>query len=103
MFQALAERMSQIPTLQVRMFLDVPRKQGDTSSADSLIAGFVHQFKTSEWPAGMPLPHVHCCKQFLENVNWKSASLLVKSPVIGERIRRFFETLVDTSCFVRIV
>lgn len=38
-FQALAERMSELPALQVRMFLDVPRKQGDTSSADSRFRG----------------------------------------------------------------
>ncbi|MGA7566750.1 MAG: hypothetical protein WBW53_11885, partial [Terriglobales bacterium] len=31
-FQALGNRMVQHPKLETRMFLDVPRKQGDTSS-----------------------------------------------------------------------
>jgi len=38
--------MVQHPELETRMFLDVPRKQGDTSSADALIARFVQQFKS---------------------------------------------------------
>ena len=54
-FRALGDRMVQHPELEVRMFLDVPRKQGDTSSADALIARFVQQFKSSQWPNGMPL------------------------------------------------
>jgi phosphatidylserine/phosphatidylglycerophosphate/cardiolipin synthase-like enzyme len=84
-FRALAERMSDMPALQVRMFLEVPRKQGDTSSADSLIARFSHQFKSSEWPAGMPLPNVYCCKQFLENLYGKSASLHAKCIVVDNQ------------------
>ena len=54
-FQALGDRMVRHPKLEIRMFLDVPRKQGDTSSADALIARFVQQFKNSQWPKGMPL------------------------------------------------
>ena len=117
------------------MFLEVPREQGDTSSVDALIARFVRQFKSSQWPAGILLPQVHCCKQFLENVNGKSASLhakcivvdnqqvfvssanfteaaqhrnieiglLIQSAVLGHRIRRFFDALVDTGYFVRVL
>ena len=134
-FQALAERMAEIPTLQVRMFLDVARRQGDTSSAETLISRFVHQFKFTQWPVGMPLPQIYCCKQFLEDVNRRSASLhakcavvdsqrvfvssanfteaaqqrnvevglLLQSRTVGERIRRFFDTLVDTGNFGRIL
>lgn len=134
-FQALAERMAAISTLQVRMFLDVGRRQGDTSSAEALISRFVHQFKFTQWPVGMPLPQVYCCKQFLEDVNGRSASLhakctvvdsqrvfvssanfteaaqqrnvevglLLQSRTVGERIRRFFDTLVDTGYFGRVL
>ena len=134
-FQALAERMSQVPALQVRMFLDVPRKRGDTSTADALIARFAHQLKHSEWPSGMPLPQVYCCEQLLKNVTGKARSLhakcvvidnqqvfvssanfteagqernievglLVKSRTVGERLRRFFDALLNTGYFVRII
>ena len=51
-FQSLSDRMEQQPGLQVRMFLDVPRTHGDTSSANDQIARFVHTFKISQWPTG---------------------------------------------------
>jgi len=83
----------------------------------------------------MPLPRVYCCKQLLENVQGKSASLhakclvvdnqqvfvssanfteaaqqrnveiglLLQSAVLGQRIRRFFDTLVDTGYLARIL
>jgi phosphatidylserine/phosphatidylglycerophosphate/cardiolipin synthase-like enzyme len=84
-FQALAERMKEIPALQVRMFLDVARRQGDTSSAEALISKFVHQFKSGQWPNGMPLPQVYCCKRFLGDVNGKFASLHAKCTVVDNQ------------------
>ena len=133
-FQALGERMVQRPELDVRMFLDVPRKQGDTSSADVLIARFVQQFKSSQWPSGMPFPSVYCCEQlmapngkpgslhakcivvdgkhlFVSSANFTEAAqqrnievgLLVQSNAVGERVCRFFETLLDHHYFVRAI
>jgi hypothetical protein len=80
-FQALGNRMVQHPELETRMFLDVPRKQGDTSSADALIARFVQQFKSSQWPDGMPLPNVYCCGQQIAQ-NGKPGSLHAKYIVV---------------------
>jgi PLD-like domain len=133
-FQALGERMVQQPELDVRMFLDVPRKQGDTSSADVLIARFVQQFKSSQWPSGMPFPNLYCCEQlmtpngkpgslhakcivvdgdhvFVSSANFTEAAqqrnievgLLVQSHVVGERVCRFFETLLDHHYFLRAI
>ena len=84
-FHALAERMTQNAGLQVRMFLDVPRKQSDTSSASSQIAKFVHQFKTSQWPAGVPLPNVYCCEQLIDGQNGKSGAQHAKCIVVDEQ------------------
>jgi phosphatidylserine/phosphatidylglycerophosphate/cardiolipin synthase-like enzyme len=84
-FQTLAERMAQNAGLQVRMFLDVPRGQGDTSSAGAQIAGFVHQFRTSQWPAGMPLPNVYCCGQSIEDRHGKPGALHAKCIVVDEQ------------------
>jgi phosphatidylserine/phosphatidylglycerophosphate/cardiolipin synthase-like enzyme len=58
-FQALAERMTELPHLNVRMFLDIQRGNGDTSSADELVRRFAHRFRTSEWPAGARIPQIH--------------------------------------------
>jgi phosphatidylserine/phosphatidylglycerophosphate/cardiolipin synthase-like enzyme len=133
-FQALGDRMMQRPQLEVRMFLDLPRKQGDTSSADAVVAGFVHEFRRSQWPNGMPLPHVYCCEQlmtldgkpgslhakcivvdglhvFVSSANFTEAAqqrnievgLLLQSRVVGERVCRFFETLLDNGHFVRAI
>ena len=85
-FQALGNRMVQHPELKTRMFLDVPRKQGDTSSAEALIARFVQQFKGSQWPTGMPLPNVYCCGQQIAQ-NGKLGSLHAKCIVVdGEHV-----------------
>lgn len=70
-FQSLAERMGQHSDLQVRMFLDVPRVHGDTSSISTQIARFVRTFKTSQWPKGAPLPCVYCCEQIMETQTGK--------------------------------
>jgi phosphatidylserine/phosphatidylglycerophosphate/cardiolipin synthase-like enzyme len=80
-FRSLGDRMLQYPELDVRMFLDVARKPSDTSSADALIARFVHQFKTSQWPNGMPLPNVYCCEQPITQ-NGKPGSLHAKCIVV---------------------
>jgi hypothetical protein len=77
-FQSLAERMECCPDLHVRMFLDVPRARGDTSSISNQIARFVQTFKTSQWPNGAPLPHVYCCEQAMGPENGKPGSLHAK-------------------------
>ena len=57
-FHALAERMVERPTLKVRMFLDIQRKPGDTSSSAELVRRFAHRFQSEEWPIGRMCPEV---------------------------------------------
>jgi phosphatidylserine/phosphatidylglycerophosphate/cardiolipin synthase-like enzyme len=57
-FRALAERMVERPTLKVRMFLDIQRKPGDTSSSVELVRRFAHRFQSEQWPTGGRLPEV---------------------------------------------
>jgi phosphatidylserine/phosphatidylglycerophosphate/cardiolipin synthase-like enzyme len=134
-FQSLVERMELCPDLQVRMFLDVPRVQGDTSSIGDQIARFVHTFKTSQWPNMAPMPSVYCCDQIMETRAGKPGSLhakcivvdnqqvfvssanftkaaqnrnievglLVRSAVVSDRLRRFFEGLLDHHYFVQAI
>lgn len=81
-FQSLAERMGQHSDLQVRMFLDVPRVHGDTSSIRTQIARFVRTFKTSQWPKEAPMPYVYCCEQIMETQAGKPGSLHAKCIVV---------------------
>jgi len=57
-FHALAERMVERPTLKVRMFLNIQRKPGDTSSSAELVRRFAHRFQSEQWPTGGRLPEV---------------------------------------------
>jgi phosphatidylserine/phosphatidylglycerophosphate/cardiolipin synthase-like enzyme len=134
-FQSLAERMERCPDLHVRMFLDVPRVRGESSSISNQIARFVKTFKTSQWPDSAHMPHVYCCEQIMDGENGKPGSLhakciavddqqvfvssanfteagqdrnievglLVRSPVLSERLSRFFESLVDNNYFRRAI
>jgi len=84
-FRALAEQMNQNQSLNVRMFLDVPRKQGDTSSASNRIAHFVNDFKTAHWPACARLPDVYCSERLIQGDNGKPGALHAKCVVVDVR------------------
>ncbi|MBA2116689.1 DISARM system phospholipase D-like protein DrmC [Bremerella alba] len=58
-FEALARRMEQIPSLHVQFFLNVPRTDADTTSSEILIARFKQRFKDKHWPTGCRLPEVY--------------------------------------------
>ena len=58
-FQVLAERMEQHPEMEVRFYLDIQRKVGDTSASDQIMRGFVDRFRSAQWPLEKPLPHVY--------------------------------------------
>jgi phosphatidylserine/phosphatidylglycerophosphate/cardiolipin synthase-like enzyme len=58
-FQALAQRMTSLPELSVRMFLNVERRSGDLSAADIVIAKFQQRFRETQWPKGVRLPEVY--------------------------------------------
>src|SRR5262249_30993248 len=58
-FQALAERMLQLPNLRVRMYLDIPRRSGDSTAPEELVRRFIHTFKTSHWPDAKRLPEIY--------------------------------------------
>lgn len=56
-FRSLAERMEQLPDLDVRMYLNVQRKHLDTARPEELLRRFAHRLRTEEWP-GARLPQV---------------------------------------------
>ncbi|MBZ5547406.1 MAG: DISARM system phospholipase D-like protein DrmC [Acidobacteriia bacterium] len=84
-FQSLAERMERCPDLHVRMFLDVPRARGDTSSISNQIARFVQTFRTSQWPNWAPMPQVYCCEEIMETEHGKPGSLHAKCIAVDDQ------------------
>jgi phosphatidylserine/phosphatidylglycerophosphate/cardiolipin synthase-like enzyme len=83
-FRSLAARMEQQPNLVVRMFFDVPRMRGDTSTATAQIARFVHSFRTSQWPNGPAMPQVYCCEQIMGPRVGKPGSLHAKCIAVDD-------------------
>jgi phosphatidylserine/phosphatidylglycerophosphate/cardiolipin synthase-like enzyme len=80
-FRALAERMSSVPTLTVRMFLNVPRENDNQTSNEAILHSFYVSFKTKHWPWGKD-PHIFYDPRALETNPSKRASLHAKCIVV---------------------
>lgn len=74
-FAALADRMCQCPSLQVRMFLDIQRSPTDTSLPSEIVRRFSERFVTTQWPANHPLPTTYYYPPSLE-ADWMKRSCL---------------------------
>ena len=57
-FGTLAERMDAVPGLDVTLLLNIERRRGDTTAADSLVRRFADEFWGREWP-GTARPKVY--------------------------------------------
>ena len=84
-FQALADRMAELPELTVRMFLDIQRGQGDTSSAREIARRFADCFRTKQWPEEKRLPEVFYDPRALETDSQKKACLHAKCIVVDRK------------------
>lgn len=84
-FQALAQRMEELPDLAVRMFLDVQRGHRDTSRASEILQRFAERFRFQEWP-GSHLPEVYYDPRSLELDAGKRSSLHAKCVVIDDQV-----------------
>ena len=84
-FRALAERMAELPELEVRMFLNVERRRTDTSLDSEVVKGFRHRFRTKEWP-GPRLPELYYDPRSLESDPSRRASLHAKCVVVDEEV-----------------
>jgi len=81
-FQALADRMVDLPGLKVRMFLDIQRGHGDTTTAHELILRFAARFRSDQWPKDRPLPEVFFYPRSLETDTERRACLHAKCVVV---------------------
>lgn len=83
-FQPLVERWQEVPNLKVRLYIDIPRKHGDTTLDVQLVARYRKQFIDKEWP-GERLPELFYFKSSLEE-DWKErASMHAKVALIDGR------------------
>lgn len=57
-FEALAERMENIPGLDVNLFLNIARPDHDTTKAEILVSRYAQRFRDSQWPKNCRLPKV---------------------------------------------
>ena len=85
-FRALADRMVERPELDVRLFLDIKRGPGDTTSDIQLIRRFAHEFRTKMWPLERPLPAVYFDPRSLSVDKNKRTALHAKCVVVDRRL-----------------
>jgi phosphatidylserine/phosphatidylglycerophosphate/cardiolipin synthase-like enzyme len=84
-FQALADRMVELPGLKVRMFLDIQRGHGDSTTAPELILRFAARFRSDQWPKDRPLPEVFYYPRSLETDTERRTCMHAKCVVVDGR------------------
>jgi phosphatidylserine/phosphatidylglycerophosphate/cardiolipin synthase-like enzyme len=84
-FRTLADRMIEQPAPTVRMFLNVKRPAGNTSTDSELVAGFGYRFRTQHWPPDRTLPEIYFDPRSLSIDTKQRAVLHAKCVVIDGR------------------
>ena len=105
MFQALGNRIVQHPELETRMFLDVSRKPNVYCCGQQIVQ--------KGKPGSL---HAKCivvdgAHVFVSSANFTEAAqernievgLLIQSRALAERVRRFFDALLDSGYFGRAI
>lgn len=83
-FQALAQRMEELPELQVTMFFNIERPWGDDRPAEALLRQFAQRFTRDQWP-GRRWPDIFYDPRTLEPfTGGKRASLHAKCVIVDE-------------------
>lgn len=83
-FHRLAERMTELSSLKVHLFLDIQRTQGDTSTLDQVVQRFVSRFRAQEWP-GDHMPSIYFDPRSIDHDGVKRSSLHAKCIVIDRK------------------
>jgi phosphatidylserine/phosphatidylglycerophosphate/cardiolipin synthase-like enzyme len=84
-FEALAQRMLDVPTLAVRMFLDIQRPRGNTAAAGELVRRFSNRFRLRQRPPDHPLPQLFYDPRSVEPDADKRAALHAKCIVVDQQ------------------
>ena len=83
-FEALARRMDSKPELQVELFLNIPRGDGDTTKSEILVSRFVERFKSHQWPKGSRFPAVYYDPRSVSDTTPIRSSLHAKCVVVDD-------------------
>ena len=81
-FRALAGRMDMVPGLDATLLLNIDRKRGDTTAAETLVRRFADEFWRREWP-GAVRPKVYYDPRSVE-MNGPEGVLHAKAVVADE-------------------
>jgi phosphatidylserine/phosphatidylglycerophosphate/cardiolipin synthase-like enzyme len=84
-FSVLAENMDRNPLLEVKMYLDVSRKAGDTTTDEILLEQFKQKFLKKEWP-GKRTPELFHDPRSLSRETTKRSSLHAKCIVVDRQV-----------------
>jgi phosphatidylserine/phosphatidylglycerophosphate/cardiolipin synthase-like enzyme len=87
LFERLAEQKRLRPQLRIIFHVDVPRRAGDTTSADDIILRYADEFRNRHWP-WQPFPEVYFDPRALDSDSHNRASLHAKV-VIVDRSKLF--------------
>jgi phosphatidylserine/phosphatidylglycerophosphate/cardiolipin synthase-like enzyme len=77
--------MAEKPKPSVRLFLNVKRPFGDTSTDGELIAAFAYRFRTEHWPADRALPEIYFDPRSLATEAKQRAVLHAKCVIVDGR------------------
>jgi phosphatidylserine/phosphatidylglycerophosphate/cardiolipin synthase-like enzyme len=77
--------MAERPDLKVRMYLDIPRKAGDTTIEAELVQRFCHAFRKKQWPVGSRLPEIFYDPRSASLDRTSAAALHAKCVIIDKR------------------
>ena len=83
----MAEHKAKRPDLRIILHVDVPRKNGDTKLADSLILKYASEFREKHWP-WKPFPEVYFDPRALDHDSKVRASLQSSRTESGARGER---------------
>ena len=83
-FRDLADRMTEHPGLDVRLYLDIQRKDGDTSTPGEIVRRFSDRFRTTQWPAGKRIPDVYYDPRSVAVDRSQAAALHAKCVIVDD-------------------
>lgn len=83
-FRALADRMRTNASLDVKFFLDIPRRDNDTTESSIVVWRFMQRLRNEQWPDDCRLPDVYYDPRSLEQD--KRSSLHAKCIVVDRKI-----------------
>ena len=83
-FESLAQRMEELPDLDVRMYLNLPPER-DTDIESIIVHRFMNDFRQKHWPQGYRTPQVFYDPRSVDADRSKRASLHAKAIVVDDK------------------